>query len=103
MLIFNSLKDLEDFFIEEQTRGKPVSQLYDAVQESEDVLPRLYLMVTAGTLLVKIGEVSAKQILKDLIEMARTIQNPIRGLFIRYYMLKKLKEIFPDKGTEHRG
>ena len=103
MQVFNNLKDLEDSFLEEKKSGRRMSDLYEAVQQASDILQRLYLMVTAGSAFVGSKETAAKEILKDLIEMAKGIQNPIRGLFLRYFMLKKLQEKFPDKPDQHDG
>ena len=103
MQIFGVLKDLEDFFVKEKSQGRRVCELYEEVQQTSDVLPRLYMMVTAGVVFVKEKEANAKQIMKDLIEMSKAIQHPIRGLLLRYYMLKKLKEIFPDKRVNYGG
>ena len=103
MQIFNNLKELEDFLLEEKKRGRRMSDLYEAVQQASDLLQRLYLMVTAGSAFVGSKEAAAKEILKDLIEMAKGIQHPVRGLFLRYFMLKKLKERFPDKVGPHDG
>jgi vacuolar protein sorting-associated protein 35 len=35
-------------------------------------------------------------ILKDLVEMCRGVQHPLRGLFLRYYLLTSTKELLPD-------
>jgi len=99
MKVFDNLKELEDYFLEEKKRGRRMSDLYEAVQQASDILQRLYLMVTAGSAFIGSKEAAAKEILKDLIEMAKGIQHPIRGLFLRYFMLKKLKERFPDGKT----
>ena len=103
MQIFNDLKDLEDFFVEEKKRGRRMQDLYEAVQQAADILERLYLMVTAGSAFISTKEAAAKEILKDLIEMAKGIQHPVRGLFLRYFMLKKLKDKLPDKGSQYEG
>ena len=97
------MRDLEDFFLEEKKRGRKMADLYEAVQQSSEIFPRLYLMMAAGTAYAKSKEAPAKEIMRDLIEMAKGIQNPIRGLFLRYYMLKKLKEVFPDVSGQFEG
>ncbi len=104
MTMFSSLKELEEFFLEQRAKkGRRMSDLYEAVQQAPDILPRLYLMMTAGSAFIGSKEVAAKEILTDLIEMAKGIQHPVRGLFLRYFMLKKLKERFPDKGSQYEG
>ncbi len=35
--------------------------------------------------------------------MVKGIQQPIHGLFLRYYLLKTMKERLPDKGTPYEG
>jgi len=95
MLVY--LNELESFFLEEKKRGRKMIDVYEAVQQSSEILQRLYLMVIAGVVCVKTKEAPAKEIMRDLVEMTKGIQNPTRGLFLRYYMLKKLKEVFPDK------
>ena len=33
--------------------------------------------------------------------MLKSVQNPLRGLFLRYYFLKMCKDRLPDSGSEH--
>lgn len=33
--------------------------------------------------------------------MMKAVQNPIRGLFLRYYFLKMCKDRLPDTGSEY--
>lgn len=103
MLVFSFLNELENFFLEEKRRGRKMLDVYEAVQQSSEILQRLYLMIAAGVVCVKVKEAPAKEIMRDLCEMTKGIQNPTRGLFLRYYMLKKLKEVFPDKTNAYEG
>lgn len=41
--------------------------------------------------------------IKDLIEMVKGVQNPLRGLFLRYYLNKVCKDKLPDTGNEYDG
>jgi hypothetical protein len=61
---------------------------------------RLYLLVTVGTVYIKTKQVPTKDILKDLVEMCRGVQHPLRGLFLRDYLLKSIKSNLPDTATE---
>lgn len=81
MRAFDELRKLEIFFIEETRRGCTVIDLYELVQHSGNILPRLYLLCTVGSVYIKSKEAPAKDVLKDLVEMSRGIQHPIRGLF----------------------
>jgi len=42
-----------------------------------------YLLCTVGSVYIKSKEAPAKNVLKDLVEMYRGIQNPVRGLFLK--------------------
>ena len=60
------------------------------------VPPLSYLLVTVGSVYIKVKEGSRKDILKDLVEMCRGVQHPLRGLFLRNYLLQSTKNQLPD-------
>jgi vacuolar protein sorting-associated protein 35 len=57
------------------------------------------LLVAAGAVYIETKEVKSTAILGDLLQMAKGVQHPIRGLFLRYYLLKTCKNKFPDTGN----
>lgn len=59
-----------------------------------------YLLITVGVVYIKANELSRKDILKDLVEMCRGVQHPLRGLFLRNYLLQCTKNALPDCETE---
>ncbi|OMJ95824.1 hypothetical protein SteCoe_721 [Stentor coeruleus] len=101
MTVFDQMSRLENYFLEEYRRGRKISDLYEKVQHASSILPRLYLLVAVGSVYITTRELPAKAILKDLIEMVKGIQHPMRGLFLRYYLNKVCKEKLPDKGSEY--
>ena len=44
---------------------------------------RMYLLITVGIVYIKTQEYSRRDILRDLVEMCRGVQHPLRGLFLR--------------------
>ena len=42
-----------------------------------------YLLITVGLVYIKTNETCKRDILKDLVEMCRGVQHPLRGLFLR--------------------
>ena len=48
-------------------------------------------------------EAPAKDILKDLVEMCKGVQHPMRGLFLRNYLSQVSKDKLPDTGSEYEG
>lgn len=103
MRAFDELRKLEMFFKEEITRGCSVIDLYELVQHAGNILPRLYLLCTVGSVYIKSKEAPSKDVLKDLVEMCRGIQHPIRGLFLRSYLSQISRDKLPDIGSEYEG
>ena len=64
-----------------------------------NIVPRLHLMITVGTVYIKTNndEYSRKDILRDLVEMCRDVQHPLRGLFLGNYLLQCTRNLFPDQ------
>lgn len=56
-----------------------------------------------GSVYVKSKEAPAKDILKDLVEMCRGIQHPLRGLFLRSYLSQVSRDKLPDIGSDYEG
>ena len=82
--------------IDEFQKGLKFDDLYELVQYASAIIPRLYLLITVGTVYIKIKEYSRKIILRDLVEMCRGVQHPLRGLFLRNYLLQCTKNLLPD-------
>lgn len=59
-----------------------------------------YLLITVGAVYIKANEASRRDILKDLVEMCRGVQHPLRGLFLRNYLLQSTRNMLPDTGEE---
>jgi vacuolar protein sorting-associated protein 35 len=45
-------------------------------------------LITVGLVYIKTNEYSRRDILRDLVEMCRGVQHPLRGLFLRNYLLQ---------------
>ncbi|KAJ4702155.1 Vacuolar protein sorting-associated protein 35 [Melia azedarach] len=103
MRAFDELRKLEMFFKDESRHGVSIIDLYELVQHAGNILPRLYLLCTVGSVYIKSKEAPAKDVLKDLVEMCRGIQHPIRGLFLRSYLAQISRDKLPDIGSEYEG
>ena len=100
---FDQLRFLEDYFLDEWKKGSSIFDLYELVQHTNQILPRLYLLVTVGSVYIRSKEAPAKDVLKDLVEMCRGVQHPLRGLFLRNYLSQLSKDKLPDSGSEYEG
>lgn len=58
------------------------------------------MLITVGSVYIKSKEASAKDVLRDLVEMCRGEQHPTRGLFLRSYLSEMVKDKLPDLGSE---
>jgi vacuolar protein sorting-associated protein 35 len=74
--------------------------LIQSYQFITGILFNSYLLITVGVVYIKSNELSRKDILKDLVEMCRGVQHPLRGLFLRNYLLTCTKNVLPDTEEE---
>ena len=90
--IFDELIYLQNYFKEDSKKGRRFKELYEAVQQSISIIPRVYLLITVGKVFIESGQCDKNEIIYDMIQMTKGVQNPIRGLFSRYFLLKMLKD-----------
>lgn len=102
MAVYDQLDILSEFLLE-SNRSKQaksadtpfLTDLYELVQYSGNIIPRLYMMIVIGTAHMATNSSSTKDIMKDMIEMCRGVQHPIRGLFLRHHLSQRLKDLYP--------
>lgn len=100
ILIYDSLSVLSSYFIECHPKKHHLADLYELVQYAGNILPRLYLMITVGSSYLQSPDAPREEILKDMIEMCKGVQNPIRGLFLRYYLSQRTKPFFDSDDVD---
>lgn len=84
--VVSELRNLGLFFSDRTKCDKKVTDLYESVQHAGNVLPRLYLLITVGSVYIKQADAPIDEILQDLIELCKGVQHPLRGLFLRHYL-----------------
>ena len=94
MAVFDALR-LLGVHIKEAHPENHLADLYELVQYAGNILPRLYLMISVGTVYMSIPDAPVKEIMKDMMEMSRGIQHPTRGLFLRYYLSGQARDCLP--------
>lgn len=60
-----------------------------------NIVPRLYLMITVGSVYMAVPDAPVKEIMKDMLEMSRGVQHPTRGLFLRHYLSGQTRDCLP--------
>ena len=96
MAICDELRHLELYLLDEFQKGRKVADLYELVQYAGNIVPRMYLLITVGLVYIKTHEYSRRDIIRDLVEMCRGVQHPLRGLFLRNYLLQCTRNVLPD-------
>ncbi|XP_057653454.1 vacuolar protein sorting-associated protein 35 isoform X2 [Diorhabda carinulata] len=96
MAISDELRHLELFLVDEFQKSTKVPDLYELVQYAGNIVPRLYLLITVGLVYIKTNSSLRRDLLKDLVEMCRGVQHPLRGLFLRNYLLQCTRNVLPD-------
>jgi vacuolar protein sorting-associated protein 35 len=99
----DEMRELTDYFGTLQRSGQSMVELYEQVQTCGNVVPRLYLMCAVGGVYIASLEAPAKDVLKDMVEMTKGVQHPMRGLFLRNYLTMVSKDKLPDVGTVYEG
>lgn len=100
--VYDSLESLSAYLLQsyklKQLKNKDapfLTDLYELVQYSGNIIPRLYMMIVIGTTYMSTNNAETKEIMKDMIEMCRGVQHPIRGLFLRNYLSQRSRDFFP--------
>ena len=99
--IFDEMQYIYNYFREEARRGRRMKDLYDTVQQCENIIPRLFLLICVASAYIETGQTNATDIIFDLFNLIKGVQNPLRGLFCRYFFLKMIKDRLPDNGNEY--
>ncbi|GAA5930686.1 retromer subunit VPS35 [Sporobolomyces koalae] len=96
MAVFDALRHLSSYLYDAHVQGKHhLADLYELVQYAGNIVPRLYLMITVGTVYMSIPGAPIKEIMKDMMEMTRGVQHPTRGLFLRHYLSGMTRDHLP--------
>ena len=94
--VYDELLPLEIYFNEEIKRGRRIKEFYEAVQQCITVLPRLYLMILVGNIYIESNPNEKKEILNEIMKMVNAVQHPLRGFYVRYFIIKILKNNLDD-------
>lgn len=103
MSVFDALGVLSNYLKEAHKAGRHhLADLYELVQYAGNIVPRLYLMITVGSAYMSMADAPTKEIMRDMMEMSRGVQHPIRGLFLRYYLSGETKNDLPTGSEDGR-
>ncbi|GJJ13833.1 hypothetical protein Clacol_008090 [Clathrus columnatus] len=96
MAVFDALRFLANYLYEAHVQDSHhLADLYELVQYAGNIVPRLYLMITVGSVYMSIPGAPVREIMKDMLEMSRGVQHPTRGLFLRHYLSGQTRDHLP--------
>jgi hypothetical protein len=104
MRALDDMPSLEEYFLNlaaSDSNPFTMKDIYEFVQYCPKVLSRLYLQISAGSALIRSTEVSATTVLQELIEAVKCVQNPLRGLFLRHFLLQVTRDRLQDGDKTH--
>lgn len=99
MSVFDALRYLS-VHLRENHPVNHLADLYELVQYAGNIVPRLYLMMTVGTAYMSVEGAPVKELMKDMMDMSRGVQHPIRGLFLRYYLMGQARDFLPTSDSD---
>ncbi|PFH61677.1 hypothetical protein XA68_16687 [Ophiocordyceps unilateralis] len=99
MAVFDALRYLS-VHLRENHPVNHLADLYELVQYAGNIIPRMYLMITVGTAYMSIADAPVKELMKDMMDMSRGVQHPIRGLFLRYYLSGQARDYLPTTDSD---
>ncbi|KAK4663316.1 retromer complex subunit Vps35 [Podospora pseudopauciseta] len=99
MSVFDALRYLS-VHLRENHPVNHLADLYELVQYAGNIIPRLYLMMTVGTAYMSVEGAPVKELMKDMMDMSRGVQHPIRGLFLRYYLMGQARDYLPTGDSD---
>lgn len=90
----DALIQLQSYLVEDH-QNHHLADIYEMVQFTGNLLPRLYLMITVGSAFLATPDAPKFDVIKDMLEMCRGVQNPLRGLFLRYFLGQQTRGSLP--------
>ncbi|CAK4082250.1 unnamed protein product [Aphanomyces euteiches] len=100
MLVVEELRELSAY-VKTLCGSISMSALYKQVQHCGNIVPRLYVLITMGSVYMTHEPSVTKEILRDLVEMVKGVQHAQRGLFLRYYLVVSVKEQVNSVDVSH--
>ncbi|KAI9278650.1 vacuolar protein sorting-associated protein 35 [Phascolomyces articulosus] len=96
MAIFDAMRHMTIFLTEAHNSERHhLADLYELVQYAGNIVPRLYLMITVGSVYMGTPEAPVREVMRDMMEMVRGVQHPTRGLFLRHYLSGMSRDSLP--------
>ena len=94
------LEEIYNYMTVEISRGREPWDIYDSVQQCRYVIPRLYLLILSGTIYIENSPELSKELCDELLDQMKEAQSPLRAMFVRYFLAKKMAGKLPKGNNE---
>ena len=96
------LQETIEYYIRDNvSKGTKIKYIYESVQQSQYLMPRIYLMIICGSIYLELYPLKYREIIFELLNAVKCVQSPLRGFWLRYFLFKSLKNILPIKNGEY--
>ena len=107
-LLFTDISELlqetiENYIRNKASKGIKIKYIYESVQQSQYLIPRVYLMIICGSIYIELNPIKYKEIIYELLNIVKCIQSPLKAFWVRYFLFKNLKDKLPIKIGEYQN
>ena len=96
--IIDLLEETIEYYIRDNVyKGTKIKYIYESIQQCQYLIPRIYLMIVCGSINLELYPIKYEEVLTDLLNAVKCVQNPLRGFWIRYFLFKNIKNNLPIK------
>ena len=107
-LLFTDISELlqetiENYIRNKASKGIKIKYIYESIQQSQYLIPRVYLMIICGSIYIELNPIKYKEIIYELLNIVKCIQSPLKAFWVRYFLFKNLKDKLPIKIGEYQN
>jgi vacuolar protein sorting-associated protein 35 len=80
-----------------------ILHLYTSTYETVLLIPRMYLQITIGSIVIYKHPHMCYTVLTELFTLVKTVNHPLRGLLLRSYLIQCIHPLLPDNNNRYEN
>ena len=80
-----------------------ILHLYTSTYETVLLIPRMYLQITIGSIVIYKHPHMCYTVLTELFTLVKTVNHPLRGLLLRSYLIQCIHPLLPDNNNKYEN